>query len=354
MKPYYLHLNAVFHDSPSRITGCLETWPSYDDFLAYCPELIAKSRAKDTIKERMLARFRGFDATQYLAALSEKNIDIMTRDDADYPAKLRHLHHPPVLLYIKGDRRLLQRPSFAVVGSREHSVYGATATRTLTQQLCRHFVILSGMAKGIDGIAHRQALACRQPSIAILGTGLDVIYPTQHATLYDQLCAHGLVISEQPLGVSPEPYRFPQRNRLISALTEGLLLTEASEKSGAVISANFASDLGRPVYCAPGHLQSETSIGAHRLIQDGAKLVHSVDDILVDFDAQATLPKTQLPRDISTAEEKVLIALRSEAMSADNLAIKTDMSLTNVLHYISLLELKGHIQRQPGNRYAKV
>lgn len=210
----------------------------------------------------------------------------INRNSARYPARLLDLYDPPNLLYINGDIDLLKLPMIAIVGSRLASPEGLKNARFFAQELSRAgALVISGMAKGVDGAAHQAVidLGAGHFTAAILGTGIDVTYPRQHQNLSDKIRRHGLLISEFPLGAGPKRWHFPKRNRIIAALSIGVVVIEAAEKSGSLITAKLAADLGREVFAVPGSIQHPNSIGCHQLIQQGAKLTFRPADILEDL-----------------------------------------------------------------------
>lgn len=217
---------------------------------------------------------------------SEHAIIKIQRDDPHYPARLKHLYDPPDCLYIKGDIRLLAMPMIAVVGSRKASSEGLKNARAFAQDLSKAgALIVSGLARGIDGAAHQAAidLGRRHFTLAVCGTGLDQTYPREHLGLAKEISQHGLLVSELPLGVGPKAFHFPRRNRLIAALALGVVVIEAAEKSGSLITARIAADLGREVFALPGPIRSPFSSGCHQLIQQGAKLVCSPKEVLEEL-----------------------------------------------------------------------
>ena len=203
-----------------------------------------------------------------------------------YPARLNDLHDPPSNLYIKGDIHLLHQPMIAIVGSRTASTEGIQNASMLAKALARAgLLILSGMAKGIDGAAHRACieLGVGHFTVAVFGTGVDVIYPREHIELAKAIGQQGLLLSEFPPGTGPQRFHFPRRNRIIAALALGVVVVEAAEKSGSLITARLAADLGREVFAVPGSIQNPISGGCHLLIQQGAKLVRGPADILEEL-----------------------------------------------------------------------
>ena len=206
--------------------------------------------------------------------------------DPDYPPRLNDLHDPPATLYIYGDIRLLKMPMIAIVGSRSASQEGLKNARLFAQALSKAgSLILSGLAKGIDSAAHQATLelGAKHPTAAVLGTGIDIVYPRQNIGLSRAISQQGLLISELPLGAGPKAFHFPRRNRIIAALALGVVVVEAADKSGSLITARLAADLGREVFALPGPIHSNNSSGCHLLIQQGAKLAFRPEDVLEEL-----------------------------------------------------------------------
>lgn len=210
----------------------------------------------------------------------------INRKSVQYPKRLLDLYDPPDMLYLDGDIHLLEMPMIAIVGSREASSDGLKNAYLFAQELARAGVlILSGMAKGVDSAAHQAVidLGAGHFTAAILGTGVNVVYPRQNLSLSQAVSRHGLLISEFPMGVGPQRWHFPKRNRLIAALSLGVVVIEATEKSGSLITARLAADLGREVFALPGSIQHHNSMGCHQLIQQGAKLAFKPEDVLEEL-----------------------------------------------------------------------
>lgn len=203
----------------------------------------------------------------------------------NYPKRLFDLRDPPNPLYICGNHDLFQLPAIAIVGSREASLQGMYIASQLAKGLNEAgFLVISGLARGIDGAAHQSALAPPLArTAAVCGTGLDLVYPRAHRALASVICQNGLLISEYPAGVGPKPFHFPRRNRLIAALALGVIVVEATTRSGSLITANLAAEMGREVFAVPGSVLGSRSEGCHQLIQNGAKLVHTLHDIVAEF-----------------------------------------------------------------------
>lgn len=231
-------------------------------------------------------------AEQEYSRVQAGNIRLLCCDDPLYPFLLLNIHDYPILLYCLGDIDCLRLPAVALVGSRTPTDYGKNVSATLARQLVGNgLAVVSGLAKGIDGQAHLGALKAGGKTIAVLGCGLDVIYPREHGSLYKQIGEQGLLISEYPLGTPPEGFRFPARNRIVSGLSLGVVIIEAALRSGALITARLALEQNREVFAVPGRIDSPKSEGPHRLLRQGAALIRSVEDILAE-----------LPSSISSAE----------------------------------------------------
>ena len=219
-----------------------------------------------------------------LTWLAQANNHLVTLADPDYPKALLEIADPPPLLYAKGNLAILNKLSIAIVGSRNASVQGEKNAEAFAQGLAEHgLCIVSGLALGIDGAAHRGALKAKGDTIAVVGTGLDMVYPAQHRDLAHQIAKSGLIISEFPLGTLSKPQNFPRRNRLISGLSLGCLVVEANLKSGSQITARLSAEQGREVFAIPGSIHSPLAKGCHQLIKQGAKLVDSLQDIVEEL-----------------------------------------------------------------------
>lgn len=289
------------------------------------------------------------------AKVPELRPGAVTLADDDYPPLLLETPDPPLALHCRGRRELLKATSLAVVGSRRASHYALNATREIVSPLAKKgLAIVSGLARGIDAAAHEAALDAGGTTIAVLGTGIDRVYPRSHARLFRRIEADGLVISEFPPGTPPLPENFPVRNRIISGLTLGTLVVEASARSGSLITARLAAEQGRDVFAVPGPIFSPGSEGTHRLIQYGAKLVHDVNDVLDElpgFD-RCTPEKAPLP---DSPLREVLEALsREEAVHIDEAARKAGTTTPAMAEALLQLELEGWVRALPGAKYLRL
>lgn len=278
---------------------------------------------------------------------------------AAYPARLRAIADPPPLLYVKGEIRNVDDRAVAIVGSRSASDYGRRIARDLARGLVSFgFTVVSGMARGIDGTAHESAIRAGGRTVAVLGCGVDRAYPPEHEMLYRRISESGAVISELPMGARPIAFNFPARNRLISGLSLGVVVVEATEKSGSLITASLAAEQGREVFAVPGEAGASRSRGSHRLIRQGAKLVESVDDIIEEIAPQlarrggevAPLART-LPENSGAAARQIFALLNQSSLQVDQVIEQTGLAAPQVLQVLLDLELQGFVSQTPGKIY---
>lgn len=286
---------------------------------------------------------------------------ILTFEDRAYPDLLRQVNDPPLLLYCEGDVELLQRQSLAIVGSRSPTPVGAETAYAFSAQLARMgFVIASGMALGIDAAAHRGCLAGQGETIAVVGTGLDRVYPARHAELAEQIRAQGILISEFPLGTAPLGRHFPLRNRIISGLARGVLVVEAGLQSGSLITAHQALEQGREVFAIPGSIHNPNSKGCHHLLREGAKLVDSVSDILEELDGallgctEAAVPAEPDPREAIGDEYRgLLAAIDTTPTSVEHIVERSGLTPDVVCSMLLILELQNFVYITANGQYCR-
>jgi DNA processing protein len=293
-----------------------------------------------------------------LALVRNNGFRIVTFSDPDYPALLRHIHDPPPVLYVYGRLRA-DSLNIAIVGSRNATPYGRITTERLSADLAqRGFTVVSGMARGIDSAAHMGALSAAGETIAVFGCGLGTIYPAENKTLFHKIAASGAVISEFPFLTPPEAHNFPVRNRIISGLALGVVIVEATHKSGSLITARLAAEQGREVFAVPGSVTSFKSMGTHRLIKQGAKLVENVSDIIEELNIDQTTPSAG-PREIGlaidlTREEKIILnELNPYPIHIDKLVRQVSLSVGEVSSVLLQLELKGLVTQSPGKLFSR-
>lgn len=309
--------------------------------------------------ERIRAKWGPSFVRKVKEELKRRRITAVTVFDPEYPEYLKEIAQPPWVLYIKGDPSLLSEVCFAVVGTRKPTHYGKRVARRIGVEIAsRGWVVVSGMAAGIDTEAHRGALEAEGRTVAVLGSGVDVVYPKHLRALYAELVHKGAVCSEMPPGTAPRPGLFPQRNRIIAGLSVGTLVVEAAERSGALITADFSMEQGREVFAIPGPITSEKSVGTNRLIQQGAKCVTGVEDILEEFPSLVRTPaspaKPAEPSDLSPEERRLLSLLEDEPVHMDELVERISLPAGQIHRHLVSLLLKKRIRQLPGSRYVKL
>lgn len=294
-----------------------------------------------------------------LSWLEKDGNHIITLADDEYPQRLLEIADPPAVLYAIGDLQWLNHPSIAIVGSRNATPQGEKNAHSFAHEMCNQgLCIVSGMALGIDGAAHRGAIKSTGATIAVVGTGVDIVYPAKHRELAHQIAERGLIISEFPLGTPSKAQNFPRRNRIISGLSSGCLVVEANIKSGSLITARQAAEQGREVFAIPGSIHSPVSKGCHQLIKQGAKLVESAQDILEEIKNivpehdpfGSTAQMGSKPLETST----LLDLMGFEAISFETLLTSSALTTEALSSMLMLLELEGKVTTVPGGNYQRL
>ncbi len=338
----------------------------------HSPAEVLRASQKDLlsvrgITERQIAglfsatdnRHHGEKELERLALLGGMAISF---ENEGYPPLLKQLVDPPPVLYVLGQSEYLCTPSVAIVGSRAATSYGRRTAFNLGRNLANVSVtVISGLALGIDAESHLGALAGQGKTVAILGCGLDVVYPRQNLSLYRQIAERGTLVSEYPLGTRPEGFRFPARNRIIAGLCQGVIVVEAARRSGSLITAQMALDFGREVFAVPGQVDSCKSEGTHWLLQQGAKLVQSVDDIVVELDLNCSrndLGKSAVQQEDNLNIDPDALALLAHIepypLMRETLFEKSGLSAARMSELLLLLELDGLIEMLPGDQLRKI
>lgn len=298
-----------------------------------------------------------------LALCRERNVDILVQGSEGYPRLLDEVPDPPGVLFVRGSIEPCDALGIAIVGTRHASPYGIAQAERLASGLARAgYTIVSGLARGIDSAAHRAALNAGGRTLAVLGSGVLNVYPPENDQLARDVVANGAVISESPPLTPPLAGAFPQRNRIVTGLSLGVIVVEASERSGALISARHASEQGREVFAVPGRVDSRTSKGCHRLLKEGAKLVESVDDVLeelgplVEPTQEADGREIRSPAELKLNEQEraVLDAIQSEPTTVDDVVFASQLEVSRVLSTLSVLEMRRLVRRVTGNRVVRV
>ncbi len=278
----------------------------------------------------------------------------VTWDDAGYPKLLREVADPPPVLFVRGTLTDADAWAVSIVGTRRATVYGREVTAMLAGELARnHITIVSGMARGVDAIAHQAALGAGGRTLAVLGCGVDVVYPPEHRKLAQQIIENGALISDYPPGTPPDAANFPPRNRIISGLSLGVIVVEADERSGALITAEFAAEQGRDVFAVPGNIFNRTSRGTNRLIQQGAHIVLDVQSVLEELNLNMVADRVEVEAAVpeNDTERAILAYLSHEPTQVNELVRALEMPVADVTAALALMELKGLVRQATGTSY---
>ncbi|MCY4403358.1 MAG: DNA-processing protein DprA [Candidatus Poribacteria bacterium] len=392
-----LHLSLIQGIGFKTVQFLIKIFGSAEKVLNATPQELEKiDELSNTARESLIHKKLGCSLERELELIQEYECQIITYYDAAYPSLLKEIDTPPLLLYVRGELKPEDGLSIAIVGSREAKDYGRRVSYQLAHQLVNSgLTVISGFAKGIDTCAHRGALEAGGRTIAVMGNGLSLIYPASNRELVEKVIESGALVSEFPMGMKPRSENFPRRNRIISGLTLGTVVVEASNRSGALITARLATEQGREVFAVPGEIFSELSTGTHRLIDNGAKLISTVDDLLealpqhtirqinaskpvserqikVDFTQSSEDTKTELipinktiektptqtahmvpPQDLTDDETTVFNAIEIPSSHIDNIIRTTQLPISKVSSVLLMLELKGAIQQLPGKLFSK-
>ena len=369
---YWLALALTQGLGPTRIKKLIEHYGTAERvFHASLTELEATGML--AVSAQSLATGKSLElAQQECVKAAEAGAKIISLSDPEYPSRLKEIYDPPVILFVKGSVEVLAQPGIAMVGTRHPTPYGSgMAERLSTDLAARGLVIISGMARGIDTASHRGAIAAKGKTVAVLGTGIDVMYPKENTRLAEQIVAlGGALISEFPVGTFPAPQNFPIRNRIISGMSAGVLVVEAAEYSGTRITSRCALEQNRDVYAVPGNVTNKNSWGPNTLIKQGAKLVATWEDVWEELpaDIQAALSAMQnespepetaslFPDEaISPHEKKILKLLKAdESTHIDQLVelLENEMSSSEIFAALFELELNGKIRQMPGKNFVK-
>jgi DNA processing protein len=351
---YWVGFNIVRGIGPTRLRALLDHFGDVERAWRASPDELASAGLDRRSLENLLAARAKLDLKQELARINDVGARVLTWDSPDYPRLLREIPAPPYLLYVKGTITEEDTWAVAVVGTRRSTPYGREVTRRLVAPLVRSGItVVSGMARGIDAEAHWTALKSGGRTIAVLGCGIDLVYPPEHRQLAQEIIAHGALVSDYPLGTKPEGRNFPPRNRIISGLSLGALVIEAGMRSGALITADFAAEQGRDVFAVPGSILARGCVGTNRLIRDGAGVILSAEDILEELNltmvAEQAEARQVLPAD--ETEAALLGHLSGEPTHVDELQQRMGLPIAQVTSTLALMELKGMVRQVGGMKY---
>lgn len=315
------------------------------------------------LAERIVAARQEHDPDVELTHCKQHGVSIVPYAHSDYPPPLKEIHDPPSLLYRRGTYLAVDQVAIAIVGSRRCTHYGTRVAEKLAASLaCVGITVVSGLARGIDAAAHRGALRAGGRTLAVQANGLAKTFPPEHTELADQIAHSGAVLSEMAMGIEPLPGFFPQRNRIVSGLCKGVVVVEATPNSGSLITARHATEQNREVFAVPGPINNETSRGCHALIRDGAKLVECVEDIIEELgplvgDARPVLDDPAIRRvaelDLNDQQRLILGFLDDDPKPVDHVVGLTNLTVSQVMATLSVLEMRRLVKRMPGNQYVR-
>jgi DNA processing protein len=354
---YFIGFNKIRGIGPARIRALLDFFGELERAWTASPsELRQAGLGQKTVNLLEEAR-RSLDLDAEVARVARAGFEVVTWDDLEYPSRLAEIHQPPPLIYKLGEFIPDDRWAVGIVGTRQASAYGNSITELISAHLAANGItIVSGLARGIDAVAHKAALDAGGRTIAVLGSGLDTIYPPEHRQLAEEIMKQGAVITDYPLGTRPEPTNFPPRNRIISGLSLAVIVTEAGEGSGALITAGFAADQGRDVMAVPGDISRVTSKGSNRLIREGAQPVLGVDDVLEALDLELMERQEAIERALPDDhnERKVLQTLSDEPQHVNDIYNSNQLTMPEITASLSMLELKGRVRHVGGMNYIRL
>jgi DNA processing protein len=358
-KRYWIALNLIANLTPRKFHLLLDNFSSAREIWEAPLDRLKKIAAFAQSAETFVRHRDQVDVERELREIEARGLKVTTLADPNYPKALRAIEDPPPVLYVKGEYIEKDELAIAIVGTRRPSSYGVMTTEKLARELGRlGFTIVSGLALGIDTAAHRGALSAGARTIAVLGGGFADLYPRENRNLVGEIAKSGAVMSEFSIFTPPERWTFPRRNRIISGLARGTVVVEAPQRSGALITARYALEQGREVFAVPGPITREVSRGVHKLIQQGAKLITDIEDILEEFaDLKQTLGEARpvKPRpQLSPLEERVFKVLEFEPIHFNDVVERSDLSPTEASYALLQLVMKDLVKELEGKRYAKL
>lgn len=346
---------------PRLTAALLERFGSAAAILRAAPgQLRQVAHIGDKLAHDLHQAMRAVAIDDELQRIAQHEVSLLALGSSSYPASLAEIVDPPPLLYLKGTLEERDAKAVAIVGSRQCTAYGRRMAERLATDLAnKGYTIVSGMARGIDGCAHRGALKAGGRTVAVLAGGLSKIYPPEHAELADAVAASGGLLTEATMAMQPMAAMFPARNRLISGLSRAVIVVEAAEKSGALITARHAAEQGRAVFAVPGPVDNPASAGTHRLLRDGAVLIRGVDDVLEELEGvtdrktPAAAVKAEPPPGLSDLQRRIWDCLAERARHVDEMTRHLAVPVAEVTSALMMLEMKKTVRRLPGNSYER-
>lgn len=343
------------HIGPARIRLLLQAFGTMQQAWA-APERDLKLVLDGRTLGEFLTVRRELDVAALWHRTTANGIRVTCWTDVDYPPLLLEIPAPPPVLYYRGQMTETDTTAVAIVGTRRVTAYGREMTHRIAFDLAKAGVtIVSGLATGVDGVAHRAALEAGGRTLAVLGSGIDVIYPGTHRDLATRIAAQGAVVTDYPPGTQPDRYNFPPRNRIISGLSRGVVVIEAPERSGALITVDFAAEQGRDAFAVPGPVHAPASAGCLRILREGATLVRSADDVLEDLHIRRPAVELTAPDSIrlSESEHRLLSVMTSQPQHIDDIAAKLDRTIGDVSGQLMMMELQEMVRNNGGGYYCR-
>jgi DNA processing protein len=354
-------LNMIEHVGPVRLRKLLEHFGEPAAILGASKTALQHVHGIGEEVAEAISNWEGaIDLSAELKRIQEFGCRVVTQQDEEYPESLRQIYDPPIVLYVRGQMTAKDKNAVALVGSRQMTAYGSEAARKLAYQLAYIGVtVVSGGARGIDTAAHQGALAGKGRTIAVLGTGINIIFPSENAGLFERIAANGAIITQFPFNRQADKQSFPIRNRIVAGMTLGTVVVEAHLTSGALITANFATEYGRQVFAVPGRIDSPRSKGCHELIKRGAKLCESAEDVLSEFEylfPGTNRTETDLPAiTLSDTEQRVYDLLQTEEeRSVDEVIRHSQLAPSTVSVALLSLEMKRLVRQLPGKCFVRL
>ncbi len=356
---YWVAFNRISNVGPARFALLRNHFPDMRSAWNASISELEEAKIPSGIAEKIIFERATINPEEELYKVIANNLKIITLSDDSYPALLREIHNPPPILYCKGT---VQDPKdtqgIAIVGTRKNTTYGARVTESITRELTENeCTIVSGLALGIDSIAHRACLRAKGRTIAVLACGLETVYPSSHERLAREIIENnGLLCSEFPIGTKSFKSNFPQRNRIISGMTRGTLIVEATKKSGSLITANCALEQNREVFAVPGSVFSSVSQGPNSLISQGATLVTGAKDIMVTFNMERITTDSQIskPEPDNPIHKKIYDLLGNESCHIDDIVVRGELDARNIHSILVTMELNGYLKEDGGGYYTRL
>jgi DNA processing protein len=353
-RKYWVGFNIVPSIGPAKVRALLDRFGDLETaWHADGPSLQDAGLDRKAISNLRQARAE-LDLDAQMADIEQRGLRVLTWEDTAYPPLLREIYGPPPVLYLRGTLLPEDQWAVAIVGTRRATAYGKQAARMLAHDLAQNGVtVVSGLARGIDAEAHQGALEAGGRTIAVMGCGLDRVYPPEHRHLAHRIAEHGALVGDYPVGTPPDARNFPPRNRIISGLSKGVLVVEAGAKSGALITVEFAGEQGRDVFAVPGNIVSRNSIGCNRLIQNGAKMVLGVQDILEELNMTMIEQQAEVRATVPTNETEahLLELVSDQPLHVDEICRQSKLPVHQVSSTLAMMELKGLVRQVGGMQY---